>query len=123
MPETTIKAWDTASKTVLSLRLMQGQCYGWPLFQLLAWRLTPNGNTDLLRLVLGDTVVWVEGLQLKQIVADLEQGRGGVLTEQGARFAPLAKAGELHVSTITITVAEGMADQALEPLDTTKTNR
>ena len=121
MPETTIKAWDTASKTVLSLRLMQGQCYGWPLFQLLAWRLTPNGNTDLLRLVLGDTEVRIEGLQLKQVVADLEQGHGGVLTEQGARFAPLAKAGELHVSTIT--VAEGMADQALEPLDTTKTNR
>jgi hypothetical protein len=118
MPETTTKAWDTASKTVFAVRLMQGQCYGWPLFQLLAWRLTPNGNTDLLRLVLGDTVVWVEGLQLKQIVADLEQGRGGVLTEQGARFAPLAKAGELHVSTIT--VAEGMADVKLEPADLTQ---
>lgn len=113
MPTTeTIKAWDTASKTVFAVRLMQGQCYGWPLFQLLAWRLTPNGNSDRLCLVLGDTVVWVEGLQLKQIVKDLEQGNGGILTEQGARFAPLAKAGELHVSTITVT--QGLADLTFE---------
>jgi hypothetical protein len=100
---------------------MQGPCYGWPLFQLLAWRLTPNGNTDLLRLVLGDTVVFIDGLQLKQVVADLEQGRGGVLTEQGERFVSLAKAGELYVSTIT--VAEGMAGQAFEPSDLTEADR
>ena len=114
MPETTNPTpWDTAAKTVFAVRLLQGQCYGWPLFQLLAWRLTPNGNSDLLRLVLGDTVVWVDGFQLKKIVAALEKGIGGTLTEQGERFAPLAKADELFIKTIT--VAEGMANVALEP--------
>lgn len=103
MPEKTPPVpWDTDAKNVFALHLMQGQVYGWPLFQLLSWKLTPHGNGDLLRLAVGEAVVLVEGFQLRKIVATLEQGHGGKISEQGERFAALAPAGQLFIKTITV---------------------
>lgn len=95
--------WVTGANTpVLAVHRLQGQRYGWPLFQLHAWHLEPAGTGDRLRLYLGEAQVIVEGLLLQTIVDDLERGHGGVLCEQGERFASLAQPGELWVSTITV---------------------
>ena len=102
-PETPApKAADTTSAAnVVTVQLLQGQLYGWPLFQLHAWELTRQDNTDVLRLTLGGKIVRVEGFALKKIVGGFAGGQGAVLVEGGARYASTVPGGELFIKTIT----------------------
>lgn len=95
--------WDTKAVTnSIVIQQLQGARYGWPLFQLSAWKLSPVLDGDELRLMLGETVVVITGIKLEKIVQVLEQGKGGVLTEQGERYASLTPPNELYVKTITL---------------------
>ena len=64
-------------------------------------------------------MAWVEGFQPKKVVATLEQGTGGTLTDLGDCFVPLAKDGEIFIKMIT--VGEGMAKYKLAPTPMTLT--
>ena len=102
-PETPApKATDTTSAAnVVTVQLLQGQLYGWPLFQLHAWELTRQDDADVLRLTLGGKLVRIEGFALKKIVTLLAEGKGVLLVESGARYASTVPAGELFIKTIT----------------------
>src|ERR1019366_1624309 len=77
----------SADNSAVTVQLLQGQLYGWPLFQLHAWELTRLDNADVLRLTLGPKIVRIDGFALKKIVAHLAKGEGVLLVEGGARYA------------------------------------
>ena len=91
----------TSAVNVVTVHLLQGQLYGWPLFQLHAWELTRQDNTDVLRLTLGGKIVRVEGFALKTVTGWFAEGKGAVLIESGARYASTVPGGELYIKTIT----------------------
>jgi hypothetical protein len=83
------------------LHLLRGERLYWPLHLLLAWEFHP-GTAEVLYLQLGERVATITGTGLAQVAERLSEGRGGILTESGARYAALVAPEIAYVASIEI---------------------